>query len=115
MFGACEGRQELSTLDVSVPFVRLVERAMEPWSPGVHSLWPLSFRRGVRLMLLVDRRSRTMPTELWLHVLSFCGCDWFQASGDGDSVAEVRKEDGDQEETAEGADKGVRLSKRRKT
>ena len=37
-------------------------------------------------MLLVDSRSRTMPTELWLHVLSFCGCDWFQASDEAAAV-----------------------------
>ena len=59
--------------------MRLVERAMEPWSPEVHlELWPLSFRSGVRQVFLVGGRSR-VPTELWLHImLSFCGCDWFQ-------------------------------------
>ena len=68
----------VSALPVIVSFLRLVERAMKPWSPDVHlELWPLSFRSGVRQVLLVGGRSR-VPSELWLHMLSFCGCDWFQ-------------------------------------
>ena len=63
-------------LPVSASLVRLVERAMEPWNPAVHRLWPPSFRAGVWQMLLVGQRSR-IPTELWLHMLSFCGLGWF--------------------------------------
>ena len=84
---------------------------MEPWSPDVHCLWPLSFRLGVRLMLLVDSRSRTMPTELWLHMLSFCGCDWFQSS---EEAAVVEEERDDEDEEEHDVKEAVRSSKRRK-
>ena len=89
-------------LPVSVSFVRLVERAMEPWSQETHGqLWPLSFRAGVREVLLVGRRI-CLPIELLLHMLSFCGCDWFQAS-----AADGEEEDEDEFEE--------RAGKRRKT
>ena len=82
-------------LPVSVSFVRLVERAMEPWSQETHGqLWPLSFRAGVREVLLVERRI-CLPSELLLHMLSFCGCDWFQAP-----AADGGKEEAELEERA---------------
>ena len=58
-----------------------------------------------------------MQSELWLHMLSFCGCDWFQPVSDvGAAAAEAEEEEEDDEEDDEEEDEEVeRARKRRKT
>ena len=63
-------------LPVSDSLVGLVRRAGEAWGPLSHELWPASFRRAVRTVLLVASRS-PLPEDVWLHALSFASWDWF--------------------------------------
>ena len=68
---------------VSESLVRMLQQAAQPWRPKSNDLWPSSFRACAKTVLLVDHRlgnsgaGRSLPTEVWLHVLSFASWDWF--------------------------------------
>ena len=51
----------------------------EPWSPDNHALFPPAFRAAVRTVLCVHNRRPELvgDVEVWLHVLSFAGREWF--------------------------------------
>ena len=92
---ACAGPEESRlgplALPVSESLVGVVRRAGQPWSPLNNDLWPASFRRGVRLVLLVSRRlgggewraqgrpESRVPMAVWLYMLSFASWSWFPA------------------------------------
>ena len=93
---------------VSDRTLELMQWASAPWIPEHPEVWPASFRRAVRVMLLVklranrraDERDRVQQLQLlqhnlplrgvlealavldvWVfvhHVMSFCGRDWFR-------------------------------------
>ena len=41
---------------VSEAVLAMTRAALSPWEPAAHGLWPLSFRRGARALMLVSRR-----------------------------------------------------------
>ena len=41
---------------VSEAVLAMTRAALSPWEPAAHWLWPLSFRRGARTLMLVSRR-----------------------------------------------------------
>ena len=57
----------------------LLDAAQRPWCPENHSLFPPAFRAAVRAVLCVHNRRPELvgDVEVWLHVLSFAGRDWF--------------------------------------
>ena len=59
----------------------LMRAATLPWRIGTHRMWPRSFRtRGVFSMLCVAKFGEgraALPKDLLLHVLGFCGRQWF--------------------------------------
>ena len=61
--------------------VLLLSSALEPWSPDNHALFPPAFRAAVRTVLCVhnSRPELVGDVEVWLHVLSFAGREWFGA------------------------------------
>lgn len=69
---------------VSEEVLAMTRAALSPWEPAAHGVWPLSFRRGARTLMLVSRRLLTegqellvLPNDVWLRVLSFCSRTWF--------------------------------------
>ena len=73
-------------LPVEANITLLVQRACQPWNPALNDLWPLSFRRAVREILLISNRlgkmqgaSGMVEENVWLHALSFCDRYWFAA------------------------------------
>ena len=61
--------------------VLLLGSALEPWSPDNHALFPPAFRAAVCTVMCVHNRRPELvgDVELWLHVLSFAGREWFGA------------------------------------
>ena len=58
------------------------------WSPSTHQYFPWTFRNGIVAMLSVDRRLKyQVGKEVFYHLLSFCGWDWFEV------VVEENEED----------------------
>ena len=59
----------------------LLRSAFEPWRPDNHALFPPAFRAAVRTVLCVHNRRPELvgDVEVWLHVLSFAGREWFGA------------------------------------
>lgn len=50
------------------------------WSPSVHRFFPQSFRATTRLLLLVACArvpAPSLPSAMWMEILSFCRDDWF--------------------------------------
>ena len=64
-----------------------MEQAQLPWDPKRRLVWPASFRRAVRTLMLVSRRlardqtrDMALPKVVWLRIASFCGRGWFDDS-----------------------------------
>ena len=57
----------------------LLRSVLDPWSTDNHALFPPAFRAAVRAVLCVHNRRPEMvgDVEVWLHVLSFAGREWF--------------------------------------
>ena len=53
------------------------EAGWEVWSPSTHKFFPSLFRKSVVAVLSVDRRKNKVGKDVMLHVVSFCGWDWF--------------------------------------
>ena len=41
---------------VSETVLAMTRAVLSPWEPAAHGVWPLSFRRGARTLMLVSRR-----------------------------------------------------------
>ena len=61
----------------------LLRSTLEPWSTDTHALFPPAFRAAVRAVLCVHNRRPELvgDVEVWLHVLSFAGREWFGLAG----------------------------------
>lgn len=57
----------------------MLRSAREPWTVESHHLFPAPFRSAVHTLLCVHSRRPGLvgDVEVWLHVLSFVGRDWF--------------------------------------
>ena len=59
----------------------LMRAATSPWRIDTHRVWPRSFRTvGVFAMLCVATFGEgwaALPKDLLMHVLGFCGRQWF--------------------------------------
>ena len=70
---------------VNAETAELLRQATGAWSHTSHRVWPLSFRRGAVVVMLVGQRPHALepegrgrtPDDVWMLILSFCGRGWF--------------------------------------
>jgi ankyrin repeat protein len=78
-------------LPQSPNLITMLQAVHLSWSPTRNRFWPRAFRAGVRTILRIHHRLRhgeehqdlaasRIEENLWLHILSFAGRDWFQPS-----------------------------------
>ena len=69
----------------------LMRAATTPWRIDTHRVWPRSFRTvGVFSVLCVATFGEgwaALPKDLLMHVLGFCGRQWFQLPPHVDAAA----------------------------
>jgi ankyrin repeat protein len=73
-----------SAPEPSEELARLLRMAVLPWFPASTGLFGSQFRRTLFTVLLVKNRLEResalpfLPTEIWLHIMSFVGRSWFE-------------------------------------
>lgn len=63
---------------------KMMKMAVQPWYPSSTGLYGSAFRRTLVTVLLVKNRLERdgslpyLPTEIWLHIMSFVSRSWFE-------------------------------------